>query len=141
MNGEVKNWINKEFATLCLNSKRLESRFLMTMSALSEQPDKSIWLAVGSRANAKAVYRMLNNEKFEKESILSAHRDATYVRAGEGQVLLAIQDTMSANYDTHTKTVGLGYNCEQSLGVNVHSCICAGWSAISAYRRPRRRYL
>jgi hypothetical protein len=30
---------------------------------------------------------------------------------------------MCVNYDTHPKTTGLGYNCEQSLGVNVHSCI------------------
>jgi len=122
VNGEIKEWVRKEFGTLRLQSKRLESRFLMTMSDLSEQPEKSIWLATGSRANAKAVYRMLKNEKFIKESILSAHRDAVGER-GQGQVLLAIQDTMSVNYNTHTKTVGLGYNCEQSLGVNIHSCI------------------
>jgi len=123
MNGEIKGWVSKEFGTLCLNSRRLKRRFLMTMSDLSEQPDKSIWLASGSRANAKAVYRMLSNEKFDKESILSAHRDAAYDRSNEDQILLAVQDTMSVNYNTHTKTEGLGYNCEQSLGINVHSCI------------------
>jgi len=94
----------------------------MTMSDLSERPEQSIWLATGSRANAKAAYRMLKNENFNKESILSAHRDAVGIR-GQGEVLLAIQDTMSVNYGTHAKTTGMGYNCEQSLGVNVHSCI------------------
>jgi len=122
VNGEIKEWVRKEFKTLCLHSKRLESRFLMTMSDFSDQPEKSIWLAAGSRANAKAVYRMLGNEKFRKESILSAHRDAVQER-GKGRVLLAIQDTMAVNYNTHTKTAGMGYNCEQTLGVNVHSCI------------------
>ena len=89
---------------------------------MSDHPDQSIWLATGSRANAKAVYRMLGNDKVSKELVLSAHRDASGER-GQGQVLLAIQDTMAANYSTHTKTAGLGYNCEQSLGVNVHSCV------------------
>ena len=88
----------------------------MVMSDLSEQPEKSIWLASGSRANAKAVYRMIANEKLTKESILSAHRDAVSERSAEEQVLLAVQDTMSVNYNGHTETKGLGYNCEQSLG-------------------------
>ena len=92
------------------------------MSDLSESPEKSILLASGSRANAKAVYRMLGNEKFEKNEILGAHRNAVEVR-NEEKVLLAVQDTMSVNYGAHEKTYGLGYNCEQSLGVNVHSCL------------------
>ena len=123
MNGEVKGWVKKEFETLCLKSKRLESRFLKAMSDLSEQPEKSIWLAAGSRTNAKAIYRMLANEKFEKESILSAHRDAINIRNNENETLLAIQDTMAVTYSNHNKTEGMGYNCEQSHGINVHSCI------------------
>ena len=123
MNGEVKDWVSKEFETLDLNSARLERRFHIAVSDLSDQPDASIWLASGSRSNAKAVYRMLANEKFDKESILAAHRDAVAVRSGEEPVLLAVQDTMSVNYGTHTKTKGMGYNCEKALGLNVHSCI------------------
>jgi len=123
VNGAIKEWVAEEFATLDFKSKRLEKRFMKTMSDLSEQPDKSIWLASGSRSNAKAVYRMLANEKCEKGSILSAHRDAIEVR-NESKVLLAVQDTMSVNYKTHTKTSGLGYNCEkETLGINVHSSL------------------
>ena len=103
MNGEIKCWVSKEFETLSFNSKRLESRFQMAMSDLSEQPGKSIWLASGSRTNAKAVYRMLANEKVEKESILAAHRDAIGERCVENPVLLAVQDTMAVNYNGHTK--------------------------------------
>ena len=99
----------------------MEKRFIKSMSDISEQPDKSIWLWSGSRANAKAVYRMLSNEKCTKDSILSSHRDAIGVR-NEAAVILAVQDTMSVNYKTHTKTEGLGYNCEKKTpGVNVHS--------------------
>lgn len=95
----------------------------MATSDLSEQPNKSVWLASGSRTNAKAVYRMLKNEDLTKESILSAHRDATAERGKALPVLLAVQDTMSVNYEGHRKTEGLGYNCEQTRGLNVHSCL------------------
>jgi len=118
-----KEWVEKEFATLNFKSVRLERRFKMAMSDISEQPDKSIWLSSGSRSNAKAVYRMLANEKCDKASVLSAHRDAMEDR-NESKVLLAVQDTMSVNYGTHLKTKGLGYNCEKkTLGINVHSSL------------------
>ena len=123
MNGETKGWVSDEFKTLDLNSERLERRFSIAMSDLSDQPDASIWLASGSRSNAKAVYRMLANENFEKDSILAAHRDTVVERSGGHQVLLAVQDTMSVNYGNHTKTKGIGYCCEKTLGLNVHSCI------------------
>jgi len=122
LNGEINTWVAKEFETLNLGSKRLERRFKMAMSDLSEQPEKSIFLASGSRANAKAVYRMLANEGCDKEEILAAHRESAGNR-NEEKVLLAVQDTMAVNYSTHTKTEGLGYNCEQALGINAHSCL------------------
>ena len=126
----INEWVANEFKTLNLYSKRLEERFKITMSFLSDQPDKSIWLASGSRANAKAVYRMLSNEDCDKTNILSAHRDAVGERCTDHQILLAIQDTMSVNYNTHKKTEGLGYNCEQTLGINVHSGILTDISGV-----------
>ncbi|MDR0372597.1 MAG: hypothetical protein LBI79_03410 [Nitrososphaerota archaeon] len=114
--------MKKEFQTVDFGSKRLEKRFLRVMSDLSEEPEKSIWLATGSRANAKAAYRMIGNQEFTKENILTAHQTATNNR-NQDNTLLAIQDTTSVNYDTHKKMVGLGYNCEKSLGINVHSCL------------------
>jgi len=68
---------------------------------------------------------MIGNEEFTKESILSAHRNATNTRNNQtnNNILLAVQDTMAVNYDSHKKMVGLGYNCDKSLGINVHSCL------------------
>jgi len=122
MNGEIKEWVAKEFSGLCFGSVRLERRFKKTMSDISEYPEKSIWLSSGSRSNAKAVYRMLGNERFDKKEILSAHRNAVDIR-NEEKILLAVQDTMSVNYSTRENTEGMGYNCEQALGINVHSCL------------------
>jgi hypothetical protein len=125
LNGEVNSWVEKEFQTIDFGSKRLEKRFLKVMNDLAQEPEKSIWLASGNRVNAKAAYRMIGNEEFTKESILSAHRNATNTRNNQtnNNILLAVQDTMAVNYDSHKKMVGLGYNCDKSLGINVHSCL------------------
>jgi hypothetical protein len=125
LNGDINNWVEKEFQTIDFGSKRLEKRFLKVMNDLSQEPEKSIWLASGNRANAKAAYRMIGNEEFTKENILTAHQTAINTRNSnqDNNILLAIQDTTSANYDTHKKMVDLGYNCDKSLGINIHSCL------------------
>ena len=104
--------MRSEIAGVDFGSKRLDGRFKKVISDLSEQPDKSIWLASGSRANAKAVYRMLSNEKYRKESILTAHRESVNGR-NEENMLLAVQGTMSVTYAGHEKTESMGYNCEK----------------------------
>ena len=130
MNGKVNSWVEKEFQTINFGSKRLEKRFLRVMSDLAQEPEKSIWLTSGNRANAKAAYRMIGNQEFTKEKILTAHKNATNTRNQNinnnnnvDNVLLAVQDTMAVNYDTHKKMTGLGYNCDKTLGINVHSCL------------------
>jgi hypothetical protein len=72
---------------------------------------------------------MIGNEEFTKENILAAHQTATNNR-NQDNILLAIQDTTAVNYDTHKKMAGLGYNCEKSLGINVHSCLLVTPSGI-----------
>jgi hypothetical protein len=52
-----------EFAGLDFNSARIEGRFIRAMETLAGQPDKSIWPGGGNRAEAKAIYRMMGNEK------------------------------------------------------------------------------
>jgi len=91
---------------------------------LSKQPDKSIWSCSENRAEAKAIYRLLGNENLDREEILRAHREATVRRmTQQGGTVLAIQDTMSLNYNTHKKTEGIGYISDKTLGVNIHSCL------------------
>ena len=115
--------LQEEFKNLDFKSKKLEDRFKKSIEILSEQPDKSIWLASGSRSEAKAIYRMLGNEKTDIQEILRSHKESTKARISGMPVILAIQDTMCVNYNGHTKTKGMGYNCEKFLGINVHSCL------------------
>lgn len=121
--GTVQYNIDREFAGIDFKSSRLSERFIKTMENLKSQPDKSIWLTSGSRAEAKAVYRMLGNEKLDSKEILRCHRQATIERMAEYPVILAVQDTTGVNYANHKKMEGLGYNCDKTLGINIHSCL------------------
>jgi hypothetical protein len=114
----------EEFAGLDFHSVRLENRFVRTMETLMKRPDASIWQSSGNRAEAKAIYRLLGNEEFDREEIIRAHREATIRRMAEyGGPILAVQDTTGVNCNTHLKTEGTGYISDKTLRVNVHSCI------------------
>jgi len=116
--------MDEEFAGLDFNSSRLEKRFVRTMETLSKQPNKSIWFCSENRAEAKAIYRMLSNENLDREEILRTHREATVRRMVEhGGTILAVQDTTGLNYNTHEKTLGIGYISDKTLGVNIHTCL------------------
>jgi hypothetical protein len=105
------------------NEERLEKRFRRTMETLSKNPRKSIYGSSANRAEAKAIYNLLDNEKFDKSEIMKAHRAATIRRMEGHPVILAVQDTTSVNYDTHQKMEGNGYISDKTMGVNIHSCL------------------
>jgi hypothetical protein len=57
----------EEFADVDFNEARLEKRLVRTMETLSRQPGNSIWASSENRAEAKAIYNMLGNEKFDRD--------------------------------------------------------------------------
>jgi 5S rRNA maturation endonuclease (ribonuclease M5) len=87
----------KEFADVDFNGARLEKRFVRTMETLSKQPDKSIRASSENRAEAKAIYNMAGNDKFDRNEILRAHRERTIKRTADEPVILAVQDTTWVN--------------------------------------------
>ena len=120
-----------EFAELDFNSKRLERRFIKSMETLSRQPEASIWVCSENRAEAKAIYRMLGNENFDREEILQTHRKQTVRRMVQAkETILLVQDTTSLNYNTHLKTKGIGYISDTTLGVNIHTCLAVTASGL-----------
>jgi hypothetical protein len=115
--------MEEEFAGLDFHSLRLEERFVRTMETLIQQPDTSIREASKDRAEAKAIYRMLGNESFDREEVARAHREAAIRRtACYGGTIPAVQDTTGVNYNSRLKTEGIGYIGDKTLGVNIHSC-------------------
>jgi hypothetical protein len=89
----------EEFVGVDINDARLEKRLVRTMVTSSKQPDKSIWTGSGKRAEAKAVYNMAGNEKFDRNEILRAHREGAIKRMAEEPVIPAVQDTTGVNYN------------------------------------------
>jgi hypothetical protein len=141
MAGEQAFNMEEEFAGLDCKSKRLEKRFIRTMETLSKQADKSIWFSSENRAEAKAIYRMLGNDKLDREDVLRAHREATIKRmAAHGGTILAVQDTASLNYNTHKKTEGIGYISDTTLGVNIHSCLAVTTDGLTLGLLDQRSY-
>jgi hypothetical protein len=122
------------------------------MSTLSDQPEQSILSSSGGRGQAKAVYRMLTNDKYSDSAVMSAHHDAIKVRYDEIRKdhpcveLIAVQDTMSVNYDGHKETADLGYTGNDTRGLSVHSCLLLDDTGVplgvlvqKVYSRPEQK--
>jgi hypothetical protein len=67
----------EEFVDVDFNGKRLAKRFRKAIETLSKDARKSIYGSGANRAEAKAIYNMLGNDKFNKSEMLRAHRAAT----------------------------------------------------------------
>jgi hypothetical protein len=93
------------------------------METLSRQPGNSIWTSAENRAEAKAIYNMLGNEKFDRDEIIKAHRNGTIKRMAGEPVILAVQDTTGVNYNGQRNMEGNGYISDKTMGVNIHTCL------------------
>lgn len=128
---DSKSWIAKEFSTLTISDVRLHKRFQKVASALLNSPTKTINQAMGNWTDSKAAYRLFDNDKLERDAIITAHQHSTLDRANdfENDILLAIQDTTTLNYTHHPKTVGIkklhqqeGYD-KEVIGFHVHNLL------------------
>lgn len=120
-------WIYEEFKNLAINCGRTINRFIQTMITLSKKPNESIAAASKDRAEAKAIYRLLQNAKLTEEVVLSSHRKQTIqniIESGE-DIIFSVQDTSDISYTNLKATTGLGeYGGEErSKGLKVHTTI------------------
>ncbi|MDR2783901.1 MAG: transposase [Treponema sp.] len=67
--GDAFNKSGREFANVDFNEARLERRFRRTMETLAKNPRKSIYGGGANRAEAKTIYNLLGNDKFNKSEI------------------------------------------------------------------------
>ncbi|HZK83582.1 MAG TPA: transposase DNA-binding-containing protein, partial [Desulfosporosinus sp.] len=74
---EETHWAFKEFKNLGINCGRTINRFIRTMITLSDKIRESIAAASDNKAEAKAIYRLIDNNKVTEEVVLKAHRKAT----------------------------------------------------------------
>jgi hypothetical protein len=121
---EEESWAAKEFKEIELGDKRRKKRLIQIAEGRAKRPNASIVASSGGKAEAKATYRLLDNEAVGAEAILEGHYQASIERAQEEAIVLAVQDTMVLNYSHHPATKGLGYLQDlTSQGLLVHSTL------------------
>ena len=116
-----------EYGKIEIGDKTLSERVEKTLDQLSSNPTASISAACQNPHQAKAVYRLLSNEKFTAEAVIAASRKETAAKIKESgmRVVLLPQDTTSINYGGLKETEGLGITngYKNSRGILLHSSI------------------
>jgi Domain of unknown function (DUF4338)/Transposase Tn5 dimerisation domain/Transposase DNA-binding len=121
---EDQEWAESEFGRVKLPDERLRKRLVSIAKDFFARPTANIPQACGSRAKAKAVYRFCSHKAAKMETVLEPHYDATVRRCSKEKVVLAVQDTTTLSYTTHTATEGLGPTTNvgtETLGLLLHS--------------------
>ena len=122
---EKISW-EKEFFDLEFTDKRLKKRFFKMMDSFSHEPGKSILSACGSRSQAKAVYRLLANDRLSYEELLNSISQATIQKMKQlsNEKILLIQDTTELSFGFREGIEHMGYYCDsKQKGMLAHSCI------------------
>lgn len=103
------NWCHNEFSSVDLGDDRLNKRFIEVASNLLDNPGSPIVEASQSWNEAKAAYRLFDNEKLSDAHIKELHQSETVIRLNQqdDEIFLAIQDTTTLNYTHHPKKKGL----------------------------------
>jgi hypothetical protein len=122
--GGDQDWAECEFGKVKLPDKRLRKRLVSIANDFFARPTANIPQASGSRAKTKAVYRFCSHEAVNMETVLEPHHEATVRRCSREKVVLAVQDTTTLSYTTHSTTEGLGPTTNvgtETLGLLLHS--------------------
>lgn len=101
-------WCANELSSIKLGDERLDRRLLKVANDLMNNPAKPIHVACDSWSEAKAAYRLFDNNKLQEEALLQAHQAETIKRLEKSEeVIFAIQDTTTLNYTHHPKKKGI----------------------------------
>jgi len=104
------DWAEEEFGAVKLRDRRHRKRLFTVARDFYAQPAANIPQACGSRAKTKGAYRFFEHKAVSMNALLSSHYHSTMERIARDkiQVVLAVQDSTSFNYDTHADMEGLG---------------------------------
>ena len=124
------NWCSKEFSSVKLGDQRLNRRLLKVAGDLLNYPTEPINAACNNWPEAKAAYRLFDNDKLQEVALLQVHQAETVKRLVKSdEIVFAIQDTTILNYTHHPKKRGLnkinknpGYE-KPSIGCFLHNTL------------------
>ena len=120
------DWAEEEFGSCALPDARLQARLCSLARDFYARPTANLTQACGTRAKTKAAYRFFDHEHTTMQTLLASHYQATEERLRQESVILAVQDTSSANYTTHPATTGMGpisTTADGPQGLELHSTL------------------
>ncbi|MBC8079550.1 MAG: IS4 family transposase [Gorillibacterium sp.] len=131
----------------CFGDIRLDKRGMQLHAQLFSNATRSIQAMASSRAEQKAFYRFLRNEKTSEQKIIDWLTGMCGRRVAD-KVVLSIQDTTEINLSSHTGRLqpasGLGglddaqctgFKLHPSFVVDAYTCFPIGFSDIRIWHR------
>ena len=104
---EDTDWAGREYARSTHPDGRVRDRIERMGRAWLERPGAAIPAIFPAKADRKAAYRLLSSGKVSMEHILEPHQATMVERCQLEELVLAIQDTTTLNYDGLKATAGL----------------------------------
>lgn len=103
-----RDWAEEEFGGATLGDGRRSRRLVDLARSFYSRPQASLPQACNGTAQLKGAYRLLANKNVSLKEILQPHYESTTRRIWGHEVVLAVQDTTTFNYTTHTALEGIG---------------------------------
>ena len=131
---EDTDWAGREYARSTHPDGRVRDRIVRMGRAWLERPGAATPAIFPAKTDRKAAYRLLSSGKVSMEHILEPHQATMVERCQLEELVLAIQDTTTLNYDGLEATeglVGLGGGGKGTRGLVAHVGL-----AVNAAGRP-----
>ena len=125
---EGADWAEVEYGRQSHGDGRVRARIVRMGRAWMERMGADLPVIFPEKAEQKAAFRLLSNERVTMEHILEPHYEATVDRCRREPLILAIQDTTALNYDGLKATRGLvklGGGGKGSDGLLAHAGLAA----------------
>ena len=120
---EHTDWAEREYARSTHPDGRIRDRIVRIGRAWLDRPGAAIPAIFPSRKERKAAYRLLSNGSVTMDHIVEPHQATMVERCQLEEVVLAIQDTTTLNYDGLEATgglVGVGGGGKGTRGLLAH---------------------
>ena len=104
---ESTDWAGREYARSTHPDGRVRDRIVRMGRAWLERPGAAIPAIFPARPERKAAYRLLSNGTVSMAHILKPHQATMVERCQLEDIVLALQDTTTLNYDGLEATEGL----------------------------------
>jgi hypothetical protein len=121
---ENTDWCAHELETLDLGDVRCNRRAQKILAGRWNDPAASFAASFPRWGDAKGAYALIENRhsRFDLQTLVAPHAEATLARMAAEPVVLLPQDTTSLNYNRLHQTAGLGpINPQGTRGLHLHS--------------------